>query len=297
MSAEKRLLEMSPRDYIHRTFDLSDRLAVLLQNIRGETLQRISTAVRIAGPQFLGWLNYKNEHDGFDISLGMNPLKPEAYTRTKQEIQVIKHLYVDLDQGAKSLTALQHLHLVPPPSHVLHTSPGRFQAIWRVEGIAPPQAEALLHALARHFGGDPDGADLRRTHRLPGFRNKSCEEDFRVAVHTYTNRIYQARDFRLRIDPVDCGPARSNHSPERILVPREPSQAERDLAYAKGALARGFPPQEVIRDIAEFRAQETPHAEDYARHTVVAAEAELKAQTSEHGAGRVAAGLPARERL
>jgi len=277
MTTEKQLLEMSPRDYIHRTFDLSDHLPVLLRNLRrGETLQRISTAVRIAGPSFLDWLYDKNEHDGFDIYLGMNPLKPEAYTRT--HIQVIKHLYVDLE-GAKSLTPIEHSHLVPAPSYVLHTSPDRFQAIWRIERITPPQAEALLHALARQFDANPDAADLGKPLRLPGFLNKECRKDFRVAVHTCTNRIYPTRDFRLRTDPVDSGLARWSPYPARVLEPHNRGQAERDWAYARAALARGFPPEEVIRDIAEFRAQENPDAGDYARQTVAAAQAELKAQT------------------
>jgi hypothetical protein len=296
MSAEKRILEISPRDYIHRTFDLSDRLPVLLRNQRrGEALQRISTAVRIAAAQFQDWLHYKNEHDGFDVYLGMNPLKPEAHTRTHQDIQVIKHLYVDVDEGSKSLAALQHSHLVPLPSYVLHTSRDRFQAIWRVEGVTPAQGETLLHALARHFDGDLDVADLRTTLRFPGFANKKCEQDFQVALHTYTGRSYHTRDFRLRTDLLDSGIARWSRSAERISVPREGSQAERDSAYARVALARGFPPEEVTCDIAEFRAQENPHPEEYARHIVAAAQAELKAQTSAHGAGRVA-GDQGRER-
>ena len=75
--------EITAPDYIRANFDPSDRLAVLVRNRRrGDTLQRISTAVRIAAPQFQDWLRYKNERDGSDIYLGMNPLKPEAHTRT-----------------------------------------------------------------------------------------------------------------------------------------------------------------------------------------------------------------------
>jgi hypothetical protein len=40
-------------EYVRANFDPSDRLAVLVRHRkRGETLQRISTAVRIAAPQF-----------------------------------------------------------------------------------------------------------------------------------------------------------------------------------------------------------------------------------------------------
>ena len=43
--------EITAPEYIRANFDPSDRLAVLVRNRkRGETLQRISTAVRIAAP-------------------------------------------------------------------------------------------------------------------------------------------------------------------------------------------------------------------------------------------------------
>ena len=276
---------MSSQDYIHRSFDLSDRLAVLVRNPRrGEIVERISTAVRIAGPQFQDWLHHKNEVDGCDIYLSLNPLKPEAQTRSKQDIQVIKHLYVDLSrESAQSFAAIQHSRLVPPPSYILHTSPHRFQAIWRVEEITHAQGEALLHALARHFDGDPHAADLTRTLRLPGFANKKCREDFGVTMNDHKGRIYHTRDFKLRADPVESNLPRWNPSVRHTLVPREQNQTERDAAYAKGALVRGFSPEEVIRDIAEFRVEENVHAEDYARHTVAAAQAELTAQRSTEG--------------
>ena len=297
MNGEKRPREMSSRDYIHRSFDLSDRLAVVAPNPRrGEILERISTAVRIAGPQFQNWLHSKNELDGCDIYLSMNPLKPEVHTRSKQDVQVIRHLYVDLDpEGAKSLAAIQHSRLVPPPSYVLHSSPHGFQAIWRVKEVTLAQGEALLHALARHFAGDPDVADLTRTLRLPGFANKKCEEDFWVTMHDHTGRIYHARDFKLRTDPVESNLPRRSPALRHTLVPREQSQAERDAAYAKVALARGFPAEEVMRDIAEFRAQENVHAEDYARHTVAAAQAELRIQRATEGARAALRDDPDRE--
>src|SRR5260370_452055 len=125
--------DISAPDYVRANFDPSDRLAVLVRNRkRGETLQRISTAVRIAAPQFQEWLRYKNERDGCDIYLGMNPLKSEAHTRTKEDIQTIKHLYIDLDhEGTKSLAAIQQSDLVPPPSYALITSPEKVPIVWK----------------------------------------------------------------------------------------------------------------------------------------------------------------------
>lgn len=283
--------DITASEYIRANFDPSDRLAVLVRNRqRGETLQRISTAVRIAAPQFQEWLRYKNDRDGSDIYIGMNPLKLEAHTRTKDDIQAIKHLYLDLDhEGTKSLAALQQSELVPPPSYVLSTSPDKFQVIWKVDGVTQEQAEAFLHALAREFDGDPAATDSTRVLRLPGFANKKYEEEFRVAVHSHTDRTYHPQDFKLRTEPLDSGPARWIPSRERSLpsAPRELSQSERDWAYAKRALARGLPPEEVMRDIAEFRAHEKHDPQDYARRTVTKAQAELNAQASSRGVGPV----------
>jgi len=283
--------DITAAEYIRANFDPSDRLAVLVRNReRGETLQRISTAVRIAAPQFQEWLRYKNDRDGSDIYIGMNPLKPEAHTRTKDDIQAIKHLYLDLDHdGTKSLAAIQQSGLVPPPSYVLITSPDKFQVIWKVEAVTQEQAEAFLHALAREFDGDPAATDSTRVLRLPGFANKKYEEDFRVAIYSHTDRTYHPRDFKLRTEPVDSGPGRWNPSRERTGAsgPRELSQSERDWAYAKRALARGLAPEEVMRDIAEFRAHEKHDPEDYARRTVTRAQAELNAQASSRGVGPV----------
>jgi DNA primase RepB-like protein len=283
--------DITASEYIRANFDPSDRLAVLVRNRqRGETLQRISTAVRIAAPQFQEWLRYKNDRDGSDIYVGMNPLKLEAHTRTKDDIQAIKHLYLDLDhEGTKSLAALQQSELVPPPSYVLSTSPDKFQVIWKVDGVTQEQAEAFLHALAREFDGDPAATDSTRVLRLPGFANKKYEEEFRVAVHSHTDRTYHPQDFKLRTEPSDSGPARWIPSRQRSLpsAPRELSQSERDWAYAKRALARGLPPEEVMRDIAEFRAHEKHDPNDYARRTVIKAQAELNAPPSSRAAGSV----------
>jgi hypothetical protein len=273
--------EIAAPEYIRTSFDPSDRLAALLRNRkRGETIQRISSAVRIAAPLFQEWLRYKNEREGFDVYVSMNPLKPQAQARTKDDIQAIKHIYLDLDHnGEQSLAAIEQSDLVPPPTYVLSTSPDKFQVTWKVEGFMQEQAEEFLHALARQFDGDPAATDSTRVLRIPGFANKKYDDDFPVRVHAHTTGIYRPGDFKLRPEPVDSSPVRWNPPRGRTPAsgPRELSQSERDWAYAKRALARGLAPEEVMRDIAEFRAHEKHDPQDYARRTVTKAQAELSA--------------------
>src|SRR5258708_40316753 len=105
---------ISATDYIRTNFQSSDRLAILVRNRnRGETVQRITTSARIVEPAFQEWMRFKNEKESCDIYVGMNTLKPEARTRTKEDIQTIRHLYVDIDHdGPAALAKIQQSSLV-----------------------------------------------------------------------------------------------------------------------------------------------------------------------------------------
>ena len=93
----------------------------------------------------------------------MNTLKKDAHTRTKDDIETIRHLYLDIDRdGPAALEAIHTSSLVPNPNFVLETSPEKFQVVWKVEGIASDQAEAMQRAMVREFGGDPAATDSTR---------------------------------------------------------------------------------------------------------------------------------------
>ncbi len=288
--------EITAPNYIRANFHPSDRLAVLVRNRKwGETVQRISTAEKIAGPQFQAWLQYKNEKDVCDVYIGMNALKPEAHTRTKDDIQNIRHLYVDLDhEGPARLEAIEHSDLVPGPSYVLNTSLDKYQVIWKVDGITLEQAEALQRAVVREFGGDPAATDSTRVLRLPGFNNTKYEQSFFVKVQSHFDRTYHLPDFKLRAEPVNTDYQRLNKSPQKLASssPRPLSQSEHDWAYAKRALARGVALEDVIRNIADFRAKDKHAPDDYARRTVMKAQAELVRDS--HGAGTYRVAKPSR---
>ena len=268
-------------EYISDNFKPSDRIAVLVLNRNlGETTQRITTAQKAASPEFQAWLRYKNAN-GADIYVGMNPLKQDASTRTKDDIETIRHLYLDLDHGGSAgLEAIKNSDLVPQPNYVLNTSPEKFQVIWKVEGIAPEEAEDLQRAMVREFAGDPAATDSTRVLRLPGFANKKYDQDFYVQARAESTQTYHLRDFKVPVDSQDAPrhydekTARSNRAPVTAL-----SQSEHDWAYAKRALARGDDPEEVIRRIADYRANDKHDAVYYARHTVSKAQEGLQRKT------------------
>jgi hypothetical protein len=270
---------LSASEYIHDNFTPSDRLAVLLRNrSTEEVIQRIASAEKIAAPDFQQWLKERNQA-GFDIYIGMNTLKGGAYSRTKRDIQEIRHVYLDLDyRGPEALKAIQGSDEVPKPNFVLDTSPGKHQVIWKIEGATPQEAEDLQQRMAHEFGADIAATDVSRVLRLPGFANRKYEADCLVRVTKHSDKTYSLRDFKLPASPAK-NERLPEQSPPRLGGTRETiTQSERDWAYAKRALARGDDPEEIIRRIADYRADEKHDPEYYARHTVEKAQAELQSR-------------------
>ena len=271
---------LTAAEYIRANFESSDRIAILVRNARrGETTQRISTTAKITDTPFQDWMRYKNEQHGCDIYVGMNALKATAFTRTKHDVLAVRHLYADLDHdGSASLAAIEKSSLVPAPNYVLNTSPDKYQVVWRVEDIDLTQAETLLHAIAREFDGDQAATDAARVLRVPGFMNKKYEQDFLVSAQRHSDRIYHAREFKLRAELVDSGYRQLRHSPlqSNRSVPRPISQSERDWAHVKSALASGVDAEELITQLAHSRASDKSDPQYYARLTVEKAQRELQ---------------------
>jgi len=268
----------SASEYILDNFEQTDRIAILVLNRDfSETIQRITSAQKAASPEFQAWLRYKNAN-GSDIYIGMNPLKKDASTRTKEEIESIKHVYIDLDHGgSEALEAVENSSVVPKPNYVLNSSPEKHQVVWKVEGVNLEEAEGLLHAMAREFGGDPAATDATRVLRIPGFANKKYETNFYVEARRESTETYHLRDFKLHIDSQDSPRYNHDNRAKRESLPRTNlSQSEHDWAFAKRALARGDNPEEVIQQIAQHRAHDKSDPQYYARLTVQKAQAEIE---------------------
>jgi RepB DNA-primase from phage plasmid len=267
----------SASEYILDNFEPTDRIAVLVLNRDlGETVQRITSAQKAASPEFQAWLRYKNAN-GSDIYIGMNSLKKDAATRTKEDIESILHVYLDLDHGGlEALKAVENSSVVPKPNYVLNSSPEKHQVVWKVEDMRLEEAEALLHAMAREFGGDPAATDATRVLRIPGFANKKYEADFHVQARRESTDTYHIRDFKLHIDSQDSPRRIYDNRVKRESSPRAHlSQSEHDWAFAKRALARGDDPQDIVRRIADYRSDDKADPQDYAHRTVEKAQAQL----------------------
>ncbi len=271
-------------EYILDLYERIDRVAILVLNrdFRG-TVQRITSAGKAASTEFQAWLRHKNAC-GSDIYIGMNPLKQDAAARTKEEIASIRHVYIDLDYGGtKAVGRIGQSSLVPRPNYVLATSPDRFQIVWKVEEMKLDDAETLLHALAREFGGDPAATDASRVLRLPGFANKKYEAEFYVTARKESAESYRLHDFKLCSEGQDSLQLHRYTRVKRGPGSQALSQSEHDWAFAKRALRRGEDPEAVIQQIARHRINEKSDPQYYARLTVRNAATQLGIETPDPG--------------
>ena len=259
-----------PVEYINTNFLPDDNLAVvLIHKAAGEVTQRITSAGRVASEPFQAWLRQMNS-ERYEIYLSANTLRNHARGRTKADVAEIRHVYLDFDErGDEGIERLRSRMDLPAPNHLLQTSPGKWQAIWRVQGFVKGQDETLMQGLVQVLGADKAVHDSARVLRLPGFYNHKYGTPHFVTVQNLSREIYDPKQFpeykseRMTVAlSVRDGSNLTNHRPPGHL-----SQSERDWAYAKRALARGEATNEVIAAISVFRSDKA-NPQYYAELTV-----------------------------
>lgn len=256
-------------EYIRSNFRSDDRLAVVLIHKRTSVVTtRISTSDKIASEEYLAWLRYMNSRRN-EVYLSMNTLTSAAQSRQKDDILEIRHIYLDFDEeGVEAVTALRERSNIPEPNHILTSSPGKFQVVWRVEGFSKEQAEELMRGMTRATGADVAATDSSRVLRVPGFWNHKYLVPHYVTVENLTNQTYRPEDFP-RFEPAELRTAGGGSHGEAIRPAStgKLSQSEHDWAYVMRALDRGDSPEEIVAAIEKYRTDK-PNPNYYARHTV-----------------------------
>jgi hypothetical protein len=159
--------------------------------------QRVVTLEQVLAPRYMAWLTFENDN-GANIYVSANPLLPGSRKRTKECIASVRHIYIDIDtDGDARLAALRASNAVPAPTAIISTSPGKYQALWRVAGFNFESQEQTLKLIAHAFGGDPACTDRNRVLRVPGFYNRKYSPAHRVAVEYPADTTYGSADFRL----------------------------------------------------------------------------------------------------
>lgn len=264
-------------DHIKRSYEPEDRLCVALINqSTGQIKQEIRTAREIVDPKFQAHLRAANAN-GANVYLTVNTLHAEAQSRTKEDIDQIRHVYLDVDGGGKeAVDKILKSEGMPKPHAVMETSPGKHQILWQVEGIGKDEAEKLVRSMAEKHNADQAVWDSARVLRVPGFRNCKYEQPHYVSVADGgAERPYKLADFPRYERSPDAPQFGQRPQPAERSHGRGGSQSESDWAYALRALERGVAPEVITRKIADYRRGDKPQPERYAERTVSNARAHL----------------------
>jgi hypothetical protein len=232
----------------------------------------VATLEKVLEPRYMAWLAYENAN-GANIYVSANPLFAGSRKRTKESIALVRHIYIDIDtDGDARLAALRASDLVPAPNAVLSTSPGKYQALWRVAGFDFEHQEETLKLLAIAFGGDLACTDRNRVLRLPGFENRKYSPAHLVTAEYPVDGTYGPKDFRFD-DFVSTSRRPLGKDPRKSL-PCKRSHSEDDWAWVSRELARGRDAAKLTRELA-FRRDDKSNPLYYAQRTVDLASARL----------------------
>jgi hypothetical protein len=261
------------RDFLARCFAQGSTIALLIRTESpAKTQQRVVTLDQALAPRYLGWLTHEN-HNGANIYVSANPLRAGSRRRTKENIDAVRHLYLDIDaDGDARIAALLASEAVPSPTAILSTSPGKYQALWRVQGFNFATQEATLKLLAIVFGGDPACTDCNRVLRIPGFLNRKYDPAYRVTVEYPSALVGNLSDFRLGKLEAD-GP-RFGRTTGLGKQTGNGSTSESDWAWVCHRLRQGDDAMRMTRELAARRCDKA-NPSYYAQRTVDVASARL----------------------
>ena len=260
-------------EFLTRCFHPGETIALLLRKENpASTTQRIVTLEQAIAPRYLAWLRYEN-HNGANVYVAANPLRSGSRKRTKECIAEVRHLYIDIDvDGKDRIAALRESDIVPVPSTILWTSPGKYQALWRVEGFDFDQQENALKLLVIAFGGDSACTDRNRVLRVPGSLNRKYDPAHSVSVEYPSDSIYHPEDFRL--DDVLPNAAIPIRGTARTYATGKNTHSEHDWAWAVQQLSLGEDAANLTLELASRRSDK-PNPLYYAQRTIDVASARL----------------------
>jgi hypothetical protein len=289
--------------YLREHYRPEDRVAVALirhphnsSNGRKQFIQRLQPIETVISEKYMKWLAYMNEAERWEIGVSINTIKPDAIGRQKADVNEIRHIGLDLDHNKGGVIDRIKSGLeLPTPNDIMQTSPGRYQIVWRVEGLQQAEAEQLQRDLVAMTGGDPAATDSTRDFRIPGFRNNKYDEPYMISAETLTDDVYRPASF-----PDFLPESLTNEMRQelRSYAPRNPvksrgsgetlSQSEHDWAYANRVWLRAIRAgQDAGRAYAEISARITMHRPEksnpqyYGEHTTSRAYARVAIANSD----------------
>ena len=127
----------APLRFLRTGYEPADWVAVFLKTYRtGETAQRVVSVSEATSPRFQSWLRQRNANS-WNVYVSVNAVRP-GRSRSRDAICGIRHVFLEEDaDGPGLLASLTTRPDLPPPSYVLHSSPGRFMSSGGSEDSTP----------------------------------------------------------------------------------------------------------------------------------------------------------------
>ena len=168
----------APIRFLRTGYEPTDWVAVFLKTYRtGDTAQRVVSVAEATSPRFQSWLRQRNANS-WNVYVSVNAVRP-GRSRSGSAICGIRHVFLEEDaDGPGLLACVDDAPDLPPPSYVLHSSPGRVHVFWRVRGFDSGAVETMQKRLAKELRSDTAATSCAQTTRLPGFREPQAPDAF-----------------------------------------------------------------------------------------------------------------------
>lgn len=127
--------------------------------------------------------------------------------RSSENVVAVRAVFVDLDGSPVEPV----LNCKVPPSVVIESSPGRYQAFWRCSHVAVSEFTQMQKALIAKFNGDKAIKDLGRVMRLAGFWHQKGSPHLVRMIYKGSGFKYTKEklieELELKVDWLDEHPA------------------------------------------------------------------------------------------
>jgi hypothetical protein len=187
----------APLIFLSTAFEPADWVAVFLKSYKsGRIAQRVRPVADVKATKFQAWLRAENA-GGANVYVSANAIRRDQRSRRREAVAAIRHVFLDADDAADDVLArIAADGLLPAPSYVMHSSPGRAHVFWRVAGFTCERVEALEKHLSAVLGTDSAATACSQLTRLPGFVNHKHATPFLVRVqYGQSRQVFGPADF------------------------------------------------------------------------------------------------------
>jgi hypothetical protein len=190
-------------NFVQRHFEPTDNVCFCLIHPTAKIARNIFKRIDQVDPGFVKFLHEQNEV--YNIYVSMNAYDPaltgESVGRTEQNVVAVRNLYAEVDEhGEQTVQKIITSPNVPNRvTDILESSPGKYQFMWRVDGVPKDVAKATNRAIASEFDTDMASTDLARVLRVPGFKNVKYPEQPVVKIISESPTKYSREQFNVSI--------------------------------------------------------------------------------------------------